>query len=247
MAITDWPMQERPREKLLHHGANALSEAELLAVLFRTGVKGKTAVDIAREAINKFGSLHKLLNASPQHLCQEKGFGIAKYVQLQCAVEIGRRHLQASLQNEDVLRRPEETRLYLLSQLRDHDHEVFACLFLNKQNRIICFEKLFNGTIDCANIHPRTILQKALNYNAAAIILAHNHPSGDPAPSQSDKEITLILNNLLGYFDINLLDHFIIGNGETFSFVEAGLMQKIALASKRLQLEDVVQWEGVKS
>lgn len=225
MAITDWPTEERPREKLLAFGAQALSTAELIALLFRTGVKGKTAVDLARETLSQFGSLRNLFSASQHGFCKNPGLGMAKYVQLQSAIELGRRHLQETLHKKDVITCPDDTRRYLLSCLRDYKHEVFACLFLDSKNQIISFDELFTGTIDNASIHLRVILQQALSYNAAGVIAAHNHPSGNPTPSEADKQITCKLSGALRDIDVRLLDHIIVGDGKTTSFAELGLMQ----------------------
>lgn len=224
MAITDWPADERPREKLLQRGPTALSDAELLAIFLRTGIPGKTAVDLARDLLDDHGSLRGLLNASHSQFCRSKGLGTAKYIQLQATLEIGRRHLGETLQRGDALTRPEDTRNYLSSQLRDYAHEVFACLFLDNRHRIIKFEKLFFGTIDGASVYPREVVKRALSHNAAAVILAHNHPSGIAEPSDADQQITLRLRDALALVDIRVLDHIIIGDGETISLAERGLL-----------------------
>jgi DNA repair protein radc len=172
MPITDWPAQERPREKLIQRGAGALSDAELLAIFLRTGVRGKTAVDMARELLTQFGGLRGLLEAKREHFCRVHGLGIAKYVQLKAALEMGRRHLYEHLCRGDALSSPADTRAYLTAQLRAYPHEVFACLFLDNRHRVICFEELFRGTIDGASVHPREIVKRALYHNAAALIFA---------------------------------------------------------------------------
>lgn len=224
MAITDWPVDERPREKLLMKGAAALSDAELLAIFLRTGVKGKTAVDLARQLMQDFGSLRQLLNADMARFCQSEGLGSAKFALLQATVEMSRRHLLEDLKRGEQLTSPAATRQYLVSQLRDREHEVFACLFLDNRHRIIHFEPLFQGTIDGASVYPREVAKRALAHNAAAVIFGHNHPSGVAEPSQADITITRRLKDGLALFDIRVLDHFIIGDGEGYSFAEHGLL-----------------------
>lgn len=222
MAITDWPAQERPREKLLAQGADALSDAELLAIFLRTGVKGKSAVDLARELLAEFGSLRGLLMADQNRFCEPMGLGSAKYAQLQAVLEMARRHLAEQLHRGDALTSPELTRRYLASRLRDRDYEVFAALFLDNQNRVIQYEELFRGTIDGAAVYPREVLKKALEHSAAALIFAHNHPSGVAEPSRADRHITERLQQALGLVDIRVLDHLVIGDGVEVSFAERG-------------------------
>ena len=222
MAITDWPAHERPREKLLEQGASALSDAELLAIFLRTGVKGKSAVDLARELLSDFGSLRSLLTADQTRFCEPMGLGSAKYAQLQAVLEMARRHLAEQLQKGDALTSPELTHRYLLSQLRDRDYEVFAALFLDNQNRVIRYEELFRGTIDSAAVYPREVLKQALMHSAAALIFAHNHPSGIAEPSRADRHITDRLKRALELVDIRVLDHLVIGDGEVVSFAERG-------------------------
>lgn len=224
MPITDWPEGERPREKLLTYGPEKLTDAELLAIFLRTGIKGKTAVDLAQDLLKEFGSLRALLQANCALFTQAKGLGNAKYAQLQAVLEMARRHTFEELSQGDVLSSPHATRAYLSRQLRDYPYEVFACLFLDNQNHIIEFEELFRGTIDSTSVYPREVVKKALDYNAAAIIFAHNHPSGISEPSQADKLITEKLKQALGLLDIRVLDHFIIGNGLPYSFAEHGLL-----------------------
>ena len=224
MSIKDWPADERPREKLLAKGSGALTDAELLAIFLRTGITGKTAVDLARELLDQFGSLQALLNADQTQFCQGKGLGSAKYTQLQAVLEMARRHFVEILQRGDALTSPEATRAYLSAQLRGYSYEVFACLFLDNQHRIIQLEELFRGTIDGASVYPREVAKRALFHNAAAVIFAHNHPSGINEPSQADKSITDKLKQALTLFDIRVLDHFIIGDGEPYSFAENDLL-----------------------
>ena len=224
MAITDWPREERPREKLLQRGAAALSDAELLAIFLRTGVPGKTAVDLARELLQRFGSLRGLLNADRKRFCHGLGLGEAKYVQLQATLEMARRHMAETLQRGNVLDSPDQTRGFLAAQLRDYAFEVFACLFLDNRHRVIAFEELFRGTINGASVHPREVVKKALGHNAAAVILAHNHPSGVAEPSEADRHITRQLISALALVEVRVLDHLVVGDGEAVSFAERGLM-----------------------
>lgn len=224
MRITDWPVNERPREKLLNQGAGALSDAELLAIFLRTGTKGKTAVDLARELLVEFGSLRELLEADSKCFNQYHGLGKAKYAQLQAVLEMAKRHLYETIQRGTFLANPGESRDYLAARLRNYPYEVFACLFLDNQHRIIKFEELFRGTIDSTSVYPREVLRIALHLNAAAVIFAHNHPSGVSKPSNADRQITRKLVDALSLVDIRVLDHFIIGDTEAYSFAEYGLI-----------------------
>jgi DNA repair protein RadC len=224
MPINDWPAAERPREKLRLRGPQTLSDAELLAIFLRTGIRGKTAVDLARELLGEYGNLRNLMRADVKRFCQSPGLGVAKYSQLQAVLEMGKRHLSETLQHGDALNSPDDTRRFLVSSLRDYHHEVFACLFLDNRHRVICFEEMFRGTIDGASVHPREIVKQALAHNAAAVILAHNHPSGVAEPSQADKSLTHRLKEALGLVDVRVLDHIIIGDGQTTSFAEIGLL-----------------------
>ena len=223
MGISQWPVDERPREKLLDKGAEALSDAELLAIFLRTGSKGVSAVELARQLLNSFGGIKPLLQASQTDFCQHKGLGNAKYAQLQAVLEMANRHLFEQISRGDALCSPSETRQYLTAQLGNYPHEVFACLFLDNRNRIISFEKMFHGTIDGASVHPREVVKLALRKNAAAIIFAHNHPSGVAEPSQADEQITQRLKEALSLVDIRVLDHFVVGD-EIVSFAERGLL-----------------------
>lgn len=223
MAITDWPMEERPREKLLLKGAPSLSDAELLAIFLRTGMPGLSAVEMSRNLLKEFGSLRRLLNASENEFCRQKGLGKAKYVQLQAVLEMAGRHLSESVKRQDCLTSPADTIAYLHSQLRDRQHEVFACVMLDNRNRVIEFREMFRGTIDGASVYPREIVKQALADNAASVILAHNHPSGVAEPSQADIRITERLKKALALVDIRVLDHVIVGD-ETLCFSERGLI-----------------------
>jgi DNA repair protein RadC len=221
MAISDWPARERPRERLLEQGANALSDAELLAIFLRTGVKGKSAVDLARDLLNEFGGLRQMFCADEIEFCTVKGLGQAKYAQLQACLEMSRRFLRESLEREGPLTSPDDAKQFLLMRMRDYKKEVFACLFLDTKNRVIEFEELFVGSLHGAEVHQREIIKQALKYNANAVIFAHNHPSGDCKPSQSDIQITITLRDALALLDIKVLDHLIIGN-DILSLAELG-------------------------
>jgi len=222
--ICHWPASERPREKLLARGPEALSDAELLAIFLRTGVAGKTAVDLARDLLFDFGGLRPLLEADQQQFCARHGLGQAKFAQLQAVLEISRRHLQEQLHREDILENPDMTRQFLASRLRHLPHEVFACLFLDNRHRVISFEELFRGTIDGASVHPREVVRSVLQHNAAAIILAHNHPSGIAEPSQADIQLTRRLAEALALIDVRVLDHIVVGDGNGVSLAERGLI-----------------------
>jgi len=224
MPISEWPEAERPREKLLQRGAHALTDAELLAIFLRTGTKGKSALDLAKHLLEEFGDLRSLLGADHERFCQAKGLGDAKYVQLQASVELSKRYLRECLHRGDSLNSPEAARNYLMSELSGRVHEVFACLFLDNKNRVIRFEELFYGTIDGANVYPREVVRRALQHNAAAVILSHNHPSGVADPSRADVAITQKLKEALGLIDVRVLDHVVVGDGYSISMMEEGLM-----------------------
>jgi len=224
MRIADWPEAERPREKLLSRGPEGLSDAELLAIFLQTGVTGKTAVDLGRELIQHFEGLRALLDAGQTELCGVRGLGLAKYVLLKAALELGRRYLAESLKRDTALTSPAMTRQFLKSRLRACPYEIFACLFLDNRHRVIVFDELFAGTIDSAHVHPRVVVEKALARRAAALIVAHNHPSGIAEPSQADRHITRRLVDALGLIDVRVLDHFVIGDEEVVSFAERGLL-----------------------
>jgi DNA repair protein RadC len=224
MSIRDWPAAERPREKLLTRGAQALSDAELLALLLGTGTRGASAVELARTLLQHFGSLRELLSAQAVRCLARRGVGPARYALLQAALEMARRHFREALQETPALAAPELTRTFLLAQLRDRPYEVFCCLYLDNRHRLIAFEELFRGTIDRAGVHPREVLRQTLEHNAAAVMFAHNHPSGVLEPSQADELITRRLKEALALVDVRVLDHFIVGEGQCFSFCEAGLL-----------------------
>ncbi|AXQ31034.1 JAB domain-containing protein [Solimonas sp. K1W22B-7] len=222
MAITDWPEGERPREKALAQGAASLSDAELLAIFLRTGLPGTSAVDLARELLTRFGGLRSLLKASREEFCEARGLGDAKYIQLQACVEMARRYLGEELKARAALTSPQGARDYLVARLRDLDREVFGALFLDAQHQVLAFEELARGTLDSAAVYPREVLKAALRHNAAAVIFAHNHPSGVTEPSAADRTLTDRLKAALAQIDIRVLDHFVIGEGKPASFAERG-------------------------
>jgi DNA repair protein RadC len=215
---------ERPREKLLEKGAAALSDAEILAILLRHGTAGRSALDLARQTLDRFGSLRQLVAADRVRFCAQPGLGLTRYAELQAAAEIARRQLSEPLRAGDLLASPKATRDYLSARLRHLEHEMFCCLFLDKRHRLIVYEELFRGTIDGASVYPREIVKLALQRNAAAVIVAHNHPSGVTEPSQADELITQRVKEALGLVDIRLLDHIIIGDGTSVSLAERGLL-----------------------
>ena len=222
MGIRDWPAAERPREKLLSRGAKALSDAELLAIFLRTGVSGCDAVELARRLLGEFGSLRGLFAADQHSFCQAHGLGVAKYVQLQAVLEMSCRYLDEEMKRGDALTSPSATRRFLQARLRDRPQEVFALLLLDNQHRVLQFAELFFGTLDAASVYPREVVQTVLKYNAAAVILCHNHPSGVAEPSRADRSLTDRICAALGLIDVRVLDHLVIGDGETVSFAERG-------------------------
>jgi DNA repair protein RadC len=224
MAIRDWPADERPRERLLERGAEALTDAELLAIFLRTGIAGRTAVDLARSLLDDFGGLAPLLGADRARFCAAPGLGAAKYAQLRAVLELSRRYLAANLRRGDALSCPADTFAYLRARLATFPYEVFACLFLDNRHRVLAYEELFRGSIDGASVHPREVVRRALHHNAAATILAHNHPSGVAEPSQADEHITRRLREALALIDVRVLDHVVVGDGACVSFAERGLL-----------------------
>ncbi len=222
MAITDWPEGERPREKLLQRGATALSDAELLAIFLRVGVRGKNAVDLARDLLRHFGGLTRLFNAAQAEFNAFPGMGPAKYAQLQAVLEMSRRALGEAMRQGDALNSPRAVRDYLRLLLGGRGHEVFMALFLDAQNRVLVAEELFRGTLTQTSVYPREIVIRALHHNAAGVILAHNHPSGVAEPSQADRWLTDQLKTALGLVDVKVIDHFIVAGSEGFSFCERG-------------------------
>ena len=224
MAITDWPAQERPRERLLQQGAQVLSDAELLAIFLRTGISGKSAVDLARELLQDFGSLTALVHAGQAAFCQRLGLGPAKYAQLQAVMEMARRALREQAQTRDALSSPQAVRDYLRLQLVGREYEVFMAVFLDTQNRVIALEELFRGSLRETSVYPREVVKRALALNASALIFAHNHPSGVAEPSRADECLTVALKQALALVDVRVLDHFVVGHGRMLSFAERGLI-----------------------
>lgn len=225
MSLQDWPAEERPREKLLAQGAEALSDAELLAIFLRVGIKGKTAVDLARDMLRHFGGLAGLLQADCQAFSALPGLGSAKYAQLRAAVELSRRALACDMRQRPALSSPNTVGDYLRLTIGSLQHEVFTVLFLDVQNRLIAPRQMFTGTLSQASVYPREVVKMALQYNAAAVILAHNHPSGVCEPSPSDKMMTQELQRALSLVDVRVLDHVIVsGHAPVYSFAERGLM-----------------------
>lgn len=224
MAINDWPTDDRPREKLLAKGPGSLSDAELLAIFLRTGTLGKSAVDLARALLAKFGSLAGLITARREEFCALPGLGDAKYAQLQAATELTRRALAAEMKSGINLSSPAAVRDFLRLSIQSRQIEIFMGLFLDAQNRVIAAEELFSGTLTQTSVFPREVVRKALHYNAAAMIFAHNHPSGVAEPSHADETLTHALKEALALIDVRVLDHFVIGRGATLSFAERGLL-----------------------
>ena len=224
MAITDWPASERPREKLLQQGVTALSDAELLAIFLRVGVVGKSAVDLARDLLTRFGSLNGIFAASLDELTKVNGIGESKYAQLQAIFEMSRRALAEEMQVRDVLSSPQQVRDYLCLKLGSLPREVFMVLFLDAQNRVLVQEELFSGTLTQTSVYPREVVKRALHYNAASVIFAHNHPSGLAEQSRADELLTTALKQALALVDVRVLDHFIVAGNNTLSFAEKGLL-----------------------
>jgi DNA repair protein RadC len=222
MAIKHWPAGDRPREKLLNLGASHLTDTELLAIFLRTGCAGKSAVDLARDLLARFGSLRALLEAREHDFCSARGLGQAKFAQLQAVLEMARRHIAEQLTREHVFSNVDQVRQFLTAQLRHKTHEVFAMLFLDNQHRLLFYRELFQGTIDGASVYPREVVKQVLQVNAAAVIFAHNHPSGIAEPSQADRHITQQLRDALALVEVRVLDHFVVGEGQVTSFAERG-------------------------
>jgi DNA repair protein RadC len=224
MSIRQWPQRERPREKLLERGSSVLTEAELLAILLRTGVRGRSALDVARTLLLEFGSLRGLLTAEPERLCKTGGLGPVRYAVLQAALELARRHYLEPLRAGLRLNNARAMRDFLQMRLRDLSYEVFCCLWLDSHQRVIAFDELFRGTLDGANVHTREVVKQALARNAAAVVVAHNHPSGLAEPSVADQLVTRKLKEALALVDVRLTDHLVIGDGVCESFAERGLL-----------------------
>jgi DNA repair protein RadC len=224
MAISDWPKDERPREKLMQRGAESLADAELLAIFLRVGVTGKSAVDLARELLARFGGLSGLIAAKREDFAEILGFGEAKFVQLKATVELVRRALQEELRSRDILSSPKQVRDYLRLALLGREHEVFLGIFLDAQNRIITAEELSSGSLTQTSVYTREVVKRALYHNAAAVIFAHNHPSGVAEPSRADETLTRALKEALALVEVKVLDHFVVAAGAATSFAERGLL-----------------------
>ncbi|MDO6426032.1 DNA repair protein RadC [Thalassotalea sp. 1_MG-2023] len=222
--LKDWPIMEKPREKLLSLGAQSLSDAELLAIFLRTGVKGSNVVELSRQLLLTFGSLSAVFQASQHDFCQINGLGNAKYVQLQACLEMVKRCLGEELINGDALTSSQASKAFLIGQLRHEHREVFAVLLLDTQHQVIAFEKLFYGTLNAAAVYPRVVVETAIRKHANAVILAHNHPSGIAEASMADKQITNRLTQALALVDITVLDHMIVAGHQCYSFAEHGLL-----------------------
>ncbi len=225
MAITDWPEHERPRERLLEHGASALTDAELLAIFLRTGVSGKSALDLARDLMIRFdGSLRRLVDADFGELSGTSGIGKAKATQLMAVIELARRGLAEEMRQGVNLALPQAVRDYLRLTLEARPYEVFMALYLDAQNRVIAADELFRGTLSQTSVYPREVVKLALAHNAGGVIFAHNHPSGLADPSRADELLTQALKQALALVDVKVLDHFVIGHGIAVSFAERGLL-----------------------
>lgn len=221
-SIKDWPEDERPRERLLARGAAGLSDAELLAIFLRTGIAGRSAVDLARDLLQEFGGLRALLRADQAEFCRAKGLGQAKYAQLQAVLELARRHLAEELGARDLLAEPSAVQRYLVARLREERQEVFIGLFLDSQLKLIATEELARGTINAAQVFPREVVKAALRLGATAVVFAHNHPSGHAEPSLQDRLITERLKAALSTIEVRVIDHFVIGEGEPVSLAARG-------------------------
>ncbi len=221
--IRKWPENNRPREKLIREGAHCLSDAELLAIVLRTGVKGKNAVNMAQDLLNTFGSMRRLLRCEQQEITSIKGLGNAKFAQIIAIQEIAQRSLQEELSTKAAIKSSKEASDFLMTKMRDYQQEVFACLLLNTQHQLICFQELFVGSINSSGIYPREVVKLVIKNNAAAVIFAHNHPSGSNTPSDADKAITRRLKSALDLIDVPVLDHIIVGE-KAFSMAEQNLM-----------------------
>lgn len=221
MAISDWRPEERPRERLMARGARALSDAELVAILLRTGLRNKTAVDLAAELLERFGGISQMLEADLRGI---KGLGPAKTTQFAAALELLRRSLDQKLKERNALTSPGAVRDYLRFALGQREHEVFVCIWLDAQHKVIAYEEPFEGTLTQTSVYPREVVKRSLELNAASIILAHNHPSGLLEPSRADELLTQTLKSSLGLVDVRVLDHFVVGRHGAISFAERGLM-----------------------
>ncbi|HLX23219.1 MAG TPA: DNA repair protein RadC [Usitatibacter sp.] len=224
MSMAEWPPAERPRERLLAQGPAALSDAELLALFLGTGIRGKSALDLARELLARFGRLSRLLSAAQREIGAVPGVGAAKYAQIAAVMELARRALSEEMKARDSLMSPAAVRGYLRLRMQDLAHECFYCVCLDAQNRVIAADEMFRGTLTQTSVYPREIVKHALAHNAASVILAHNHPSGVAEPSVQDQALTRTLAEALALIDVKVLDHFIVAPGACLSFAERGLI-----------------------
>jgi DNA repair protein RadC len=224
VSLKDLPADCRPREKLLARGTGALSDAELLAILLRSGLRGKGVLQLAQELLDRFGGLAGLLHTDAQALRQIKGLGPAKRAEVVAVLELARRALMQPLHSQPVFDSPQAVRQYLQLQLGARPHEVFAVLFLDSQHRLIALEEMFRGTLSQTSVYPREVVMRSLSLNAAAVVLAHNHPSGSTQPSRADQALTQTLKSALALVDIRVLDHFVVTSTQSLSMAEQGLL-----------------------
>jgi DNA repair protein RadC len=222
MAIKDWPEQQRPRERLLREGAAALSDPELLALFLRVGIKGRSAVELGRDLLQHFGSIHGLLGADVDRFSAMPGMGPAKFAQLQAVVELAARAMCEQMAAGELLNSPDLVRRYLRLTLGRQQHESFSVLFLDVKNRLLACEEMFRGTLTHTSVYPREVVKAALHRHAASVMLAHNHPSGSPEPSEADLLLTRALVQALALVDVRVLDHFVVAGPQVHSFAEHG-------------------------
>lgn len=223
-SIKEWPEQMRPREKLLQYGAQSLSDSELLAIFLRTGVKGCSAVELANRLLVSFGGLNELLGANQQQFCEHLGLGPAKYAQLSAVLEMSKRFYRHRLESKISMTSSNAVAQYLSHLMRELQYECFYVLYLDNQNQLISCDEVFRGTINAASVYPREIVREVIKYNAASVILSHNHPSGIATPSEADRRITQRIVDALALIDVTVLDHFIIGQNDPYSFADHGLL-----------------------
>ena len=224
MSMAGWPLAERPRERFLAHGAASLSDAELFALFLGPGARGQSALELSRHLLARFGRVSRVLAAAPAELAAVPGVGPAKSAQVAAVMELARRALSEEMRARDSLASPAAVRGYLRLRMQELSHECFHCVFLDAQNRVIAAEEMFRGTLTQTSVYPREILKRALHHNAAAVILAHNHPSGVAEPSIQDQALTRTLAEALSLVDVKVLDHFIVAPGACLSFAERGLL-----------------------
>ena len=224
MSMAGWPLPERPRERFLARGAASLSDAELLALFLGAGTRRQSALELARDLLARFGRVSRVLSAAHPELVAVPGVGAARSAQIAAVMELARRALTEEMRGRDSLASPAAVRGYLRLRMQDLSHECFYCVFLDAQNRVIAADEMFRGTLTQTSVYPREILKRALHHNAAAVILAHNHPSGVAEPSIQDQALTRTLAEALSLVDVKVLDHFIVAPGACLSFAERGLL-----------------------